>query len=222
VRFGSTCSVLAWLLTSVSAWSCVPARQASSFVVALNVQSDPGRPLANARVLAQGKMAGVSDANGLVSLSVQGQEGSSAEFLVECPEGYRSPVTPIVAVLRRANQVDRRPEYAVSCPPLFRTLVVAVRTEHGANLPVLQLGREVARTDRSGAAHVVLKSAPEETLELTLDTSSNAALRPRNPTTRFRVGQGDELLVFNQSFKLDAPKPQRTLTRRVTGPVRIQ
>ena len=199
---------------------CVPAQQVSSYYIALRVQSDPGRPLAKARVLFEGKAAGVSDERGLVQLSVSGSEGARVNLAVECPQGYRSPGAPISAVLRRPNESDRHAEYSVLCPPVFRTVVVAVRADRGPNLPILQLGREVGRTDGAGAAHVLLKSAPEESLELTLDTSSNPALRPHNPTTRFRVGQSDDILVFNEAFVLETPKKRGRAAPR--GPIRIQ
>lgn len=214
---------LALLLQGLLPCGCAPAQQVSRYYIALRVQSDPGRPLGKARVLFEGKPAGVSDERGLVELAVSGAEGASVNFSVECPDGYRSPGSPVSAVLRRANERDRHVEYSVLCPPAFRTVVVAVRADRGANLPILQLGREVARTDTAGAAHVVLKSAPEESIELTLDTSSNPALRPRNPTTRFRVGQSDEILVFNQAFNLEAPKRRSVVAPRgPRGPIRIQ
>ena len=207
-----------WLLLG-----CAPAQQLSTYRIALRVQSDPGRPLGKARVLFEGKAAGVSDERGLVQLSVSGAEGGSVNLAVECPPGYRSPAAPISALLRRANESDRHAEYAVLCPPVFRTVVIAVRADRGANLPILQLGREVGRTDGAGAAHVVLKSPPEESLELTLDTSANPALRPHNPTTRFRVGQSDDILVFNQVFNLDpAKKRAGGASRTPRGPIRIQ
>jgi len=211
---------LATLLKGSLLSGCVPAQHVSSYCIALRVQSDPGRPLGKARVLFDGKVAGVSNERGLVQLSVSGSEGGSVNLAVECPQGYRSPRAAISAVLRQANESDRYAEYSVLCPPVFRTVVVAVRADHGANLPILQLGREVGRTDGAGAAHVVLKSAPEESLELTIDTSSNPGLRPHNPTTRFRVGQSDDILVFNQAFNLEAVKKRGGRAPR--GPIRIQ
>jgi hypothetical protein len=213
--------LLPTFLTGMVGVGCVPERQATSYPIAVRVQSDPGRPLGGARVLYQGKAAGVSDEHGLVKLSVQGAEGTTVNFGIECPEGHRSPSGPLSVVLRRANESNRHPEFAVLCPPVLRTVVVAVRADHGANLPIVQLGREVGRTDRSGAAHVLLKSAPEETLELTVDTSSNPALRPRNPTTRFRVGQSDDILVFNQAFSVETPRATGA-PRRPRGPIRIR
>jgi hypothetical protein len=222
VRLTQTLALpLATLLGGSLLSGCAPAQQVASYCIAIRVQSDPGRPLGKARVLFAGKVAGVSDERGLVQLSVSGSEGGSVKLAVECPQGYRSPGAPISALLRRAKESDRHAEYSVLCPPVFRTVVVAVRADHGANLPILQLGREVGRTDGAGAAHVVLKSAPEESLELTLDTSSNPALRPHNPTTRFRVGQSDDILVFNQVFNLDA-KQRGGAARAPRGPIRIQ
>jgi hypothetical protein len=214
---------LATALAGSLLWGCAPAQPVSSYRIAFRVQSDPGRPLAKARISFEGRVAAVSDERGLARLSVSGSEGGNVNLTVECPDGYRSPSAAISAVLRRANESDRDAEYAVSCPPVFRTVVIAVRADRGVNLPILQLGREIGRTDGSGAAHVVLKSPPEESLELTLDTSANPALRPHNPTTRFRVGQSDDILVFNQVFSLDtARKRTGGAARAPRGPIRIQ
>jgi hypothetical protein len=184
--------------------------------LSIRVDSDPGRPLAGAQVRLGEQRLGTTDANGVVKVKARGTEGSVLSFQVTCPDGYQSPSRPLAVVLRRLSQRDRFPEYAAACRPTKRTLVVAVRADHGPNLPVVYLGREVARTDRSGAAHVSLESPPEETVELALDTTSNPRLRPRNPTARFRVGQADDLVVLDETFQLEgAPRIARK------GPIRI-
>ena len=75
-------------------------------------------------------------------------------------------------------------------------------------MPLRYLGQEVARTDVSGAAHVLLRAAPGETLTLTLDTSGKDSqkLMPQHPELRFTMPEHDELLVFDQTF--DSPKPK--------------
>jgi hypothetical protein len=191
----------------------------TDYGLSIRVESDPGRPLAGALVRLSDKVVGTSDATGFVKTSARGAEGDVLSFQVACPDGYQSPSRPLSVVLRRLSEQDRSPEYVVQCRPTERTLVVAVRADHGPNLPVMYLGREVARTDRSGAAHVSLRSPPEETVELALDTTESPRLRPHNPTARFRVGQADDLVVLDETFKTDAPVYVKHAT--VQGPIRI-
>jgi hypothetical protein len=210
------------LAAGVVLGGCGAPETAFEYRFLLRVEGDPGTPLAGAVVRRGAAIAGKSGPDGIVRLTAHGAEGSSLGFQVSCPEGHRSPALPVSILLRKLVQKDRYPEYRVSCPPLHRTLVVAVRAERGANLPVMHLGREVGRTDASGAAHVVVESAPEETVELTLDTNAQPLLRPRNPSARFRVKQADELVVYNQSFELERARVTGGGARRPVGPVRIR
>ncbi len=156
-------------LTSLSGCGQKDVSRRYEFVV--RVTSDPDQPLSGVGVVHRGKHVGVSSADGSVKLSARGNEGETLSFDLRCPEGYRGPSTPLAIPPRTSADSSRRPEYAATCSPTTRTLVIAVRAEYGENLPVRYLGREVARTDRSGAAHLLLKIAPEDALELTLDTS---------------------------------------------------
>jgi hypothetical protein len=204
------------LFTAVACSSEAPH---DDYALAIRVESDPGRPLAGATVSYAGKPAGKSDAKGVVVVRAHGAEGDVRSYQIACPEGHRAPGAPLSVILRRLAEEGRMPEYVVSCPPTERTVVVAVRADRGPNLPVRYLGREVARTDKTGVAHVSVKSAPEDTVELLIDTTEAPRLRPRNPSTRFRVGENDELFVFNQPFSLDAPRVSGPRAPR--GPVRI-
>ena len=96
-----------------------------------------------------------------------------------------------------------------------------MRADGGPNLPVKHLGREVARTDASGAAHVMLKLKPDESFDLVLGTSEKAAerLRPQNPFATFIVKDRDEVFTFDQKFEQE--KRKRTGGGRRRGPVRI-
>ncbi len=206
------------MLALVAGAGCATTPPKSDYALSLRVESDPGRPLAGAAVLLGERVLGTSDEGGRVALTAQGREGDVLSFRIECPSGHQAPAAPLAVVLRRLSERDRRPEFVARCRPTERTVVVAVRAERGPNLPVLYLGREVARTDRAGAAHVSLRSTPEDTLELMLDTKDSPRLRPRSPSARFRVGETDDLVVLNQKFQVDAVKAG---PRQARGPVRI-
>ena len=193
-------------------------KQQYEFVIL--VHGDPGRPLAGVQLTHAGEKLGASDARGTITLAANGREGETLAFEVHCPEGHRPPGKPLSIVLRRLSERDKRPQYNVSCPPLKRTLVVAVRAENGADLPVRYLGREVARTDAAGAAHVLLEADAEDSFELVLDTSGRGGLRPTNPSARFAVGARDDVVSFQQKF--ESPVPKHSAPKRgPRGPRRI-
>jgi len=185
----------------------------------VRVESDPNHPLAGARLMHGGRELGVSAVDGRVAIHVAGSEGERLEVELVCPRGFRSPETPLNVTLRHAAVGNERPEYVAACPPLTRKLVVAARLEHGVNLPIRYLGRELARSDNSGVAHLLLEGESDKTVELTVDTSEQPDLRPKSPTARFRIGNTDDVVVLAQTF-LTTRKPA-IRTRRPSGPIRI-
>jgi hypothetical protein len=185
--------------------------------VVVRFNGDPGQPLKGAALLHDGQKVSESGDDGVARLKLNGKDGDSFDIAVTCPEGFQSPAKPIQVVLKRLAD-NKKPEYDVACPPTNRTVVVAVRADGGANLPVLYLGREIARTDGSGAAHVMLKLKPDESFDLVLGTTENTALRPQNPFASFAVKERDEVFVFDQKFELEKKKVVRGGRK---GPVKI-
>jgi hypothetical protein len=192
--------------------------------VIVRVTSDPSQPLEGATVTFAGKTIATTDAKGAAKLELKGRQGDAYEVSVNCPAGYESPPKSIVIALRHMADPSQMPEYDVSCPKSSRTVVVAVRTENGAGLPVLYLGREVARTDTSGAAHVLLANMPRDAqFDLTLDTGGKGAeqLRPKSPTASFAVKGQDDVFVFEQRFTIEAKPVVWKPVVKKTGPVAL-
>ena len=183
----------------------------------VRINGDPGQPIKGAALLYNGQKVSQSGDDGVARLKLTGKDGESFDVNVTCPEGFQSPQKPIQVILKRLAD-DKKPEYDVACPPTIRSVVVAVRADGGANLPVMYLGREVARTDGAGAAHVLLKLKPDEPFDLILGTQENASLRPQNPFASFVVKERDEVFVFDQRFELEKKKAVRGGRR---GPVKI-
>lgn len=196
--------------------ACGTESPAKSYDLVVHVEADPGQPLAGASLLHTGTALGVTGADGLVAVRATGNEGERLELEVSCPSGYRSPEAPLSVTLRKAAE---RPEYFAACPPSSRKLVVAARLEHGAGLPIRYLGRELARSDAAGVAHLVLEAESDKTIELTVDTAEQPNLRPKSPTARFRLGNQDELVVLEQAFQTGRKPAPRV--QRASGPVRI-
>lgn len=171
--------------------------------IIIRVNGDPGQPISGATVQYNGKKVSESGADGAAPLKLNGKDGETYDLMVACPEGFLSPTKPLSVMLRRLADPTRKPEYDVACPPTTRTVVVAVRADNGPNLPVMYLGREVARTDGAGAAHVMFKLKADESFNLVLGTESNDRLRPQNPTASFVVHDRDEVFTFDQKFDLE-------------------
>ncbi len=193
--------------------------------VVVRVSSDPGKPLQNAEVLYGGQRVGVTGGDGAAEIQLAGKDGEVFNVTIACPSGYDSPKDPVKVTLHRLADPGKRPEYAVQCPPTTRTVVVAVRADGAANMPVTLLGREIARTDQSGAAHLMLTLEPGEQFDLMLDTSDErfADLRPQNPVASFGVGHQDDIFTFDQKF--DSEKKPPVYVRgpaRPRGPVKIE
>jgi hypothetical protein len=172
------------------------------FEIMVKVESDPGRPLAGAVLVVNGRERGTTQADGRARLSFVGNDGDTFDLWVRCPEGYASPTKPVPASLRRIADPAKLPQYDATCPPSQRSIVVAIRADNGANLPVMHLNKEVARTDASGAAHFFLPAKPGDSFELMINTSErgNEKLRPQNPTAPFVVRAQDDVFLFDQRF----------------------
>jgi hypothetical protein len=184
----------------------------SSYRVAVRVESDPGVALAGASVISADKTLGRTDLQGLSHVTLRGPPGARVALEVRCPEGHRQPREVISVILREPNAPA--PEYAVACPPSLRSLVVSVRAQNGPGVPLRRLGKELARTDEQGAANALLKVAPGEDLTFMLDTSEQAALRPKSPTFKITMPDHDEVTLFDQPFTIErAPAPKRVVVK---------
>lgn len=208
------------------------------FPVTFTAVSDPGMPLPGVTVTANGAaIPGQTGADGVLQVFLTGAEGSPVQIGANCPEGYREADDLPMITLRQVASLDpnsrgRGLEVGVRCPPASRHGVVIVRAggeAPQANVPVMIDGREVARTDTSGVAHVALDMQPGATFQVLLATATLPTLRPQDPRLSFTFPDGDEIFVFDQRFDVEAPPaPRRRVRRRTvsttvrsTGPVRI-
>jgi hypothetical protein len=174
-----------------------------TYDILIKVESDPTVALPGAVIVRNGKDLATTDKNGQAKLVLNGAEGDNLDFTVRCPSEFNPPLKPVHVTLLRTS---RTPEYTTWCSPNVRKVVIAVRAEGGANLPVTYLGRAVAKTDASGAAHVLLAMKPGDQFELGLDTHEYDRLRPQMPTTTFIVKPKDEIQAFDVKFTLEKLK----------------
>jgi len=191
--------------------------------VLVKVTSDPGRAVEGAEVLFNGKPIAKTDAQGTAKLQLQGKDGDSYEVMIRCPAGHQSPTKGLVIPLHRLADPSKAPEYEVACTPTKRSIVVVVRAENGANLPVLYLGRAIGRTDASGATTVLLKDIDADAqFDLTLDTTEkgNEGMRPQNPSASFTVKHADDVFAFDVKFTVEQ-KAKIIWGPKKEGPIKL-
>lgn len=173
------------------------------FQIYIKVESDPGKAVQGAIIARSNKTLATTGEDGRGMLTLIGAEGETTDVNVRCPDFYTSPTKPTTLRLTRFAERSKIPEYAVSCPPMRRRVVVAVKADNGANLPVIYLNRIITRTDVSGAAHFALEVAPGAQFQVALDTAEQPRLKPTSPSKPFTVGQNDDILVWEQKFDVE-------------------
>jgi len=176
----------------------------------IRVESDPGVPLAGVPLVYDGKTLALTAPNGRAKLRMTGKDGDMFHFGVVCPEGFVAASSVEFDVLVRRSETEAQvPEFATRCARALRRAVIAVRANNGANLPVLHLGREVAKTDISGAATIALDVKPGEDIELVLDTRAAKKVHPQNPVLSWKAQDRDDFVVLDQTFTVDKPVAAR-------------
>ncbi len=181
------------------------------FQIVIRVESDPGHAVGGASVMRSNTTLGTTGVDGRATLLLKGADGETTDVSIRCPDAYTSPLKPTTLRLTHFADKTKFPEYGVSCPPMFRHVVVAVQADNGPNLPVVYLNKVVTRTDLSGAAHFSLEIAANTQFQVTLDTGAHSRLKPVNPSKPFTVPAHDDILVFDQKFELDKPERIRAV-----------
>jgi len=202
---------------------CEEEPAATSFPVRFRALAD-GVPVEGARIGAGGAELGVTGPDGRLDVTLAGSEGRVVPVTADCPDGYRDPREPPRLTLQRLRQLDerdrlRRVRIDVECRPEERTAMLLVRAGGLEAIPVLVDGREVARTDAHGLAHVALTSPPHERFDVVLRTDHLEDVLPRNPPHTVTVPDRDEVFVIDQRFtRLEPDRPRRPGHRGPRGP----
>lgn len=172
----------------------------------LHITSDTGAPVEGAEIVAGGATVERSDKDGIARLKVAGEVGDSFEIRVSCPQGYLSPGGSIrLQVLGIPGAPPAR--HSVTCPRARHSVVVAVRADGGAHLPILHLGKEIGRTDGAGAAHLLFEMGKGTRTEIVLATNDedHKKLHPQNPAYVVEARERDDVQVFAVKFTKDKP-----------------
>lgn len=193
-----------------------------AFTFTIRVESDDGTPISGAEIGTKSNQAAKTDATGEARLEVTGREGDRRTFLVRCPKEFQSPVEPLVIALHQNAGGEKHAVYTATCVPFKRAVVVAVRLEGGARIPVYYLDEEVARTDESGAAHFVVQATPGEPFRVLVKTQDvDEDLRPIDPTTELSVGPADDIVLVEHKLSRVVQSPPPAARPRRKGPQRL-
>lgn len=208
-------SVLSLSVLALSLLGCGEEPAAAPYPVVFEAVSDPGRPLAGVALTAGGVALGATNADGRLAAELTGMEGAMLPVVAACPEHHRAPAPIAPLALRRtldlATGAPAVLRVSVTCPPTVRSGVVVVRaggTGNRAGIPVMVDGVEMARTDRSGVAHVALERAPNTTVSVMLATSTLLPdVTPHDPAMPFTFRDHDEIFLFDRPLEDPAPQP---------------
>jgi len=184
--------------------ACKPPEKPPALVVSFHVIDEAKLPIDGAEIVSQSEVVARTNAEGKAQISLNGKDdGSMFPVEVKCPKLFRSPNQPIA--VRRIRSGAAIPEYVAHCDRLRHQLIVAIKTDGATNMPVMHLGKEVARIDQAGHASVLVEGDVRERVELLIDTSDPkfAKMHPQNPTGSFEIGNKDEIKTFEVKFTRD-------------------
>ena len=180
-----------------------------------------GSPMEGVTILVQGQpLNGATNSEGVLQVPLTGPVGERVTLQAQCPEGFREAEesTQRLMVIDSIDPAARARGITVpfECRPEHRRGVIVVRTNNKADLPVQLDGREVARTDVNGVAHVPVTMSPQASFAVVIGTAANERLSPQNPECPFTMPDHDEVFRCDQNF--DEPPPPRRVRRRRTRP----
>jgi hypothetical protein len=200
---------------------CKPPPPPPPVSVFVRVVDESKLPVADAQIAANARVVAMTNPEGRAVLTVSGREGASYLVDVRCPDGYKSPEAPL-EIRRLDNGATTPPEYLARCSRLRHRLVVKVKvTGVKESLPILHLGKPIARTDGEGKATVVLDGDVLDHVNLQLDTSDPtlARLHPQSPIGSFEIPNRDQETTFEVKFVAEKKAPPKVFKRPAPIPM---
>ena len=148
--------------------------------------------------------AAVSGADGLVRTTAIGVAGTAVRVEVTCPAGHHlaQPAAPFVLGPAGAQPAAPR-RIALECARDVAQAVLLVRGSGRAAEPVRVDGREVARLDAEGLAHVLVAMAPRTRFELEV----GAPVGDGAARATFTMPAGADVLFFDAPPRPASPAP---------------
>lgn len=199
-----------------------PAPTAASYPVTLRTLSEDGEPLADVELVARGQRVGRTGAEGKLLVQLPGHEGAQIAFEARCPSGSQLQGEARAIRLRTLDD-GPPPEVEFVCARDKRTAALIVSAPGFAQLPVLLHDREVARTDATGTAHLLLEGQPATPLRVVLDTSARPRVLPASPHKDLQITARDEVVIFAPELsEVAEPKKKVHRAKKAPPPVHIR
>jgi hypothetical protein len=204
-----------------AAWAgCGDTAQAErSYPVSLRTLDEDGEPLANVELLVSGTSVGHTDDRGVLTVRTKGREGGQVTFEPRCPAGSKAQGQPATLRLRTLGD-GPPPEVELTCERVKRIAALIVSAPGFAGLPVMVHNRELARTDYTGTAHVLLEGDPSTPLRVVLNTESRPKVVPPSPHKDLQIGSRDDIVVFAPELSevRDPPPPKKHRVKKEKPP----
>jgi len=207
--------------------ACAPvSKEAFDVSLIVRVGTDDRRPLNGVTVCADDRPLGQTGPDGILQTRVAAAPGTALRLTAACPPNHQpgSPADRTVVVRHRRDRQTGRLyplEATFTCVPGQRTHVVIVRASPPCVLPVQVTGMPLLHTDPDGVAHVAVTGAPDQEIEIVLDTGGRPTLRPLMPRRRLRLPERPRFLVFDQVFTEEKPKKRPARRQSHPGPRRL-
>jgi len=178
--------------------------------IAVTVRAD-GVALAGATVWVGAERRGLTGADGLVRTAAVGPVGLTVGLTVDCPVGHHLAQPPASFVLGRGDSTQSGTHRVeVECARDRAQAVVLVRGSGRVSESVRLDGREVARLDAEGLAHVLVAMAPRTRFEVEV----GGPLPERVARATFTMPLGEDVFVFDVP---PPPAPPPVAPPRVRG-----
>jgi len=192
-----------------------------SFPMEAHARDDSGRPVARLRLHVDGKPVGHTGADGKLETVLRGRDGDRLRVRAEPPPTHRLlGAQEVHVVLQRATALGggRAQSQVVRIPirlaPRQRRYAILVLTDGHANLPIRVDERPVGQTDAWGVTQLLHEGPPGGSIAVVIDTGLRPNLRPSNPTRVFGLADHDDILLFQQDFRVERPADRRSASRR--------
>lgn len=196
---------------------CAP-DDSERFDVRVSALSDEGLPLPGLPVEVDGRLAGRTDGEGLLDLSLPGPEGRRVTIAVEPPSGFRGATETRSLMLERLLRADgarARIEVATRFSPLSRSYVLLVDVGEPA-LPVEIFGAQKGMTNSEGVAMMLVPGVPGDDLQVRVTRGARRDLVPEAIAHTFALPDHASACVLDGRFTtLRRPPP------RAHRPVRL-
>lgn len=220
LRAQKACTLASVALAVALTGGCGDSAQSErTYPVSLHTLDEDGEPLASVELLASGTSVGHSDERGVLTVRIKGREGGQVTFEPRCPAGSKAQGQPASLRLRTLGD-GPPPEVELTCERSKRMAALIVSAPGFGGLPVMVHNRELARTDYSGTAHVLLEGDPSTPLRVVLNTESRPKVVPPSPHKDLQIGSHDDIVVFAPELTevRDPPPPKKHRVKKEKPP----